>query len=127
MNSSPLSIAIIGASNRRHKYGNKAVRAYTERGDTVYPINPAQREIEGLTAYRSVLDVSNPIDIASFYVPPATGLNVIEEIAQKGIKRVLLNPGAESDALIRRCEELGLEVTIACSILLAGRSPGEFS
>ncbi len=121
-----MKIAIIGASNRRHKYGNKAVRAYQERGDEVFPINPAQSEIEGLKTYRSVLDVPSEIEIASFYVAPEIGLQVIEEVAQKGIKKVLLNPGAESDELLQRCDELGIEATVACSIILAGRSPSEF-
>lgn len=121
-----MKIAIIGASNRRHKYGNMAVRAYQERGDTVFPINPAQNEIEGLRTYRSVLDVPEEIDVASFYVQPEIGLQVIEEVAQKGIKKVLLNPGAHSDTLLQRCDELGIEATVACSIIMAGRSPAEF-
>ena len=122
-----MKIAIIGASNRRHKYGNMAVRAYKERGDEVFPINPAQNEIEGLKTYASVLQVPGEIDVASFYVAPEIGLPVIEEVAQKGIKKVLLNPGAQSDELLQRCEELGIEATVACSIILAGRSPREFN
>lgn len=119
------SIAIIGVSKDRSKYGNKALRAYAQRGDTVYPIHPAQPEVEGLKTYASVLDVPQPIDVATFYVSPAVGLKVIEECAQKGIKRVLLNPGAESDELLQRAAELGIEATVACSILLAGRTPSE--
>lgn len=120
------AIAIIGASRDRSKYGNKAVRAYQQRGDAVYPVNPHESEIEGLAAYPSVLNIPNPVDVASFYVPPETGLQVIEEVAQKRIKKVLLNPGSENDRLLRRCEELGLDATVACSILLAGRTPSEF-
>jgi len=120
------SIAIIGASTDRAKYGNKAVRAYHERGYTVFPIHPAQNEIEGLPVYKSVLDVPDSIDVASFYVAPAVGLNVIEEVARKGIRQVLLNPGAESEELLRRAEELGVAATVACSILLVGRRPSEF-
>ncbi len=120
------SIAIIGASRDRSKYGNKAVRAYQQRGDAVYPVNPHESEIEGIGAYPSVLNIPDPIDVVSFYVLPEIGLQIIEEVAQKGIKKVLLNPGAQSDELLRRCEELGLEATVACSILLAGRTPSEF-
>ena len=120
------AIAIVGASTRRHKYGNMAVRAFKERGDTVYPINPHEKEIEGLPAYKSVLDIPDAVNMASFYVSPGVGLQVIEEVAQKGIKRVLLNPGAESDELIQRCKELGIEAVLTCSIILAGRSPSEF-
>jgi len=120
------AIAIIGASNRRHKYGNMAVRAFKERGDTVFPINPHESQIEGLPVYKSVLDIPDAVDVASFYVSPSVGLTLIEEVAQKGIKRVLLNPGAQSDQLLHRCEELGIDATVACSIILAGRSPSEF-
>jgi uncharacterized protein len=121
------SIAIIGASANRSKYGNKAVRAYHERGYTVYPIHPAQTEVEGLPAYKSVLDVPDAIDVATFYVSPSVGLKVIEEVARKGIREVLLNPGAESDELLQRAKELGIEATVACSILAVGRYPSEFA
>jgi acyl-CoA synthetase (NDP forming) len=121
-----MSIAIIGASSNRAKYGNKALRAYLQTGQTVYAINPHHSVIEGVRCYASVLDVPEAIDTASFYVPPHIGLQVLEEVARKGIPRVLLNYGAESAALLQRAEELGIEATITCSILLAGRSPEKF-
>ena len=76
-------VAVIGASNNRRKFGNRAVRAYVEQGYTVIPINPHEREVEGLQAYASVLDVPGPIDMASFYVPPEIGERVIEEVARE--------------------------------------------
>ncbi len=120
------SIAIIGASAKRSKFGNKAVRAYQAGGYTVYPIHPAQSEVEGLPVYKSVLDVPEFIEVASFYVSPAVGLNVIEEVARKGIRQVILNPGAESAELLHRAAELGITATVACSILAIGRHPSEF-
>ena len=33
-------VAVIGASNDRRKFGNRAVRAFVEQGHTVVPINP---------------------------------------------------------------------------------------
>ncbi|HVF11213.1 MAG TPA: CoA-binding protein, partial [Abditibacteriaceae bacterium] len=120
------SIAIIGASARRAKFGNKAVRAYHEGGYTVYPIHPVHSEVEGLAVYKSVLDVPEPIDVASFYVSPAVGLRVIEDVARQGIGQVILNPGAESAELLRRAAELGIEAIVTCSILAIGRHPSEF-
>ena len=121
-----MNIAVIGASTRRSKYGNKCLRAYKERGDTVYPIHPTFKEVEGLKAYSSVLDVPGEIEVASFYVPSQVGIGVLEECAQKGIKRVLLNYGAESDEILNRAQELGIETKVTCSIILAGRTPSEF-
>ena len=45
---SPASVAVIGASRHRHKFGNKCVRAVQHRGYRVYPVNPYASEIGGL-------------------------------------------------------------------------------
>jgi predicted CoA-binding protein len=116
-------VAVIGASNNRRKFGNRAVRAYKDRGYTVIPVNPHERQIEGLRAYRSVLEVPGTIDMASFYVPPSVGERVIEEVAAKGIAEVWLNPGAESDALIARARAMSIKPVVACSIIAIGQDP----
>jgi uncharacterized protein len=116
-------VAVIGASSDRRKFGNKAVRAFLRQGYDVVPINLHETQIEGLRTYRSVLDVPGPIDMATVYLPPDVGLQVIEEIAQKGIVEVWLNPGAESPAIIARAHALGLEPIEACSIVGIGEEP----
>ena len=120
------TVAVIGASNNRSKYGNKAVRAFASRGYTVYPINPHEVEVEGLKAYGSVGDVPGEIGMATFYVHPEVGLRVIDEVAAKGAGEVWLNPGAESDALVERARALGIEPILACSIVGIGLSPSAF-
>jgi predicted CoA-binding protein len=120
---SPRRVAVIGASNDRHKFGNKAVRAFVRRGYDVVPINPHETHVEGLRAFRSVLDVTGPIDMATVYVRPDIGLQIVTELAQKGITEVWFNPGADSPALIARARELGLDPIQACSIVGIGESP----
>ena len=117
----PRRVAVIGASIDRRKFGNKAVRAFLRRGYDVVQINPHEASIEGLTAYRSVLDVPGAIDMATIYVPPDVGLQVIDEVAQKGISEVWLNPGAESPVLVTRAHALGLDPIEACSIVGIGK------
>jgi predicted CoA-binding protein len=116
-------VAVIGASSDRRKFGNRAVRAFRERGYTVVPINPHEEEVEGLKTYASVLDVPGPIDMVSFYVPPDIGEQVIEDVARKKIAEVWLNPGAESDRLIARARALSIQPIIACSIVAIGKNP----
>jgi len=119
-------VAVIGASTDRQKFGNRAVRAYLEQGYTVVPINPHKPEIEGLKTYASVLDVPGTVDMASFYVPPEVGEQVIAEVAQKGVAEVWLNPGAESDALIARARSLSIKPIVACSVVAIGRDPHSY-
>ncbi len=116
-------VAVIGASSNRQKFGNRAVRAFLQQGFTVIPINPHETEVEGLKAYASVLDVPGPVDMASLYVPPEIGEQVIGEIARKGIGEVWLNPGAESDELIARARALQIQPIVACSIVAIGENP----
>jgi predicted CoA-binding protein len=116
-------VAVIGASSNRNKFGNRAVRAFRQQGYTVVPINPHEAEVEGLKTYASVLDVPGPIDMASIYLPPEIGEQVIEDIARKGIAEVWLNPGAESDSLIARAKALQIQPIVACSIVAIGQNP----
>jgi predicted CoA-binding protein len=121
-----LSVAVIGASQDRRKYGNKAVRAYLETGYTVFPVNPRETSIEGLRAYHSLAEIPDPIDFVSLYVPPAVGLKLLPEIAEKSPREVWLNPGSESDDLIEASADLHLRTIVACSIVALGMSPEDF-
>jgi predicted CoA-binding protein len=120
------TVAVIGASNNRRKFGNIAVRAFQYAGYKVIPITPAATEVEGLHAFASVLDVPEPIDMATVYVPPHVGEQVIGEIAEKGITEVWLNPGAASPRLLAQAHALGIRPIEACSIVGIGLSPSQF-
>ena len=119
-------VAVIGASRDRHKFGNKAVRAYRHRGYDVVPINPERGLIEGLPTYASVLDVPRSIDIATVYLQPTIGERVVNEIAQKEIREVWLNPGADAAAVVARARALGLHPILECSIVGIGESPASY-
>ena len=119
------SVAVIGASADREKYGNKAVRAYRKQGFRVFPVNPKGGEIEGLTAYPSIQAVPVRPDLISVYVPPELLLRMLPAIAAKGCSELWLNPGAESDEVLAEARRLGLNVIQACSILGVGERPAE--
>ena len=106
----PESVVIIGASADRSKFGNKAVRAFIQQGWTVYPVNPREHTIEGLKVYHSVLDIPGDVDLATLYLAPQRGIEVIADLGRKRIPKLLLNPGTESDELIERARQHGLEV-----------------
>lgn len=117
------TVAVIGASNDRSKYGNRAVRAYRAEGFEVYPVNLHEAQVEGLRAYASILDVPVDIDRATVYLPPEVTLGVLEDIARKGVRELFLNPGSEDSAVIARAQALGMLPILACSIVDIGRSP----
>lgn len=117
------TVAIIGASNDRAKYGNKSVRAHLQQGYTVFPINPKEAQIEGIPAFKSITDIPVRPDRVSLYLPPPLVVKVLPDIAAKGCDELWLNPGTESDEVLSEAKRLGLNVIQACSIIDVGISP----
>lgn len=117
------SVAVLGASANREKFGNKAVRAYAAQGYTVFPVNPRESSVEGWPAYRSLREIPQRPDVVSVYLPPAVGLSVLPDIAARGCNELWLNPGADDPQVVEAAERLGLTVIQACSIVGLGMSP----
>ncbi len=120
------TVAIVGASRDRQKFGNKAVRAFQARGYTVYPVNPHAGAVEGLAAFASVADIPGRLDMVSIYLPPDEGLRVLPDLDPDRIGEVWFNPGASSTALVEAARARGLTVIEACSIVGIGLSPAGF-
>lgn len=120
------TVAVVGASSDRRKFGNKALRAYKAEGYRVIPVNPNEDEVEGIPTYGSVLDVPGHIDVATVYVQPDVALSLLPEFERKQIPEIWMNPGADSDEVLIEAHRLKLNVIAACSIIAIGRNPGSF-
>ena len=121
------TVAILGASADRSKFGNKSVRAHAQAGYEVFPVNPKGGQIEGLTVYRSLAEVPlEHLSRISVYLPPPVGLAALEEIATKGSDEVWFNPGSESAEILARARSLGINAIADCSIVDLGVSPAQF-
>ena len=120
------TVAILGASSDRSKYGNVSVRAHLQQGYDVYPVNPKGGQIEGLTVYATLSDVPvEQLDRVSVYLPPPVVIKLLPEIAKKGCRELWLNPGSESEEVVAEAQRLGLEPIIACSIIGVGLRPSD--
>lgn len=124
------TVAVIGASNDRRKFGNKAVRAFLRSGYKVIAVNPnlaaVGETVEGCDTYGTVLDVPHDIDLATLYVQPQIGQDVVLSIAEKNIPELWVNPGAESVELRERSRQQGIVVREQCSIIAIGQSPADY-
>lgn len=87
----PQSIAVVGASRGR-KIGGLAVRYLLLAGykGKIFPVNPTEREILGLTAYPSVKDIPGSVDYVIIMVPAAVVPGVIDDCVAKRVKVVQL-------------------------------------
>lgn len=121
------TIAVLGASKDRSKFGNKCVRAYREAGWEVFPVNLGSADpIEGLATHRKLTEVPGDLDRISVYLPPPVTLELLGDIEAKGAKEVWLNPGAADARVLDEARRRGLNVRPGCSIVDIGMSPGQF-
>jgi predicted CoA-binding protein len=102
--------AVAGASNDRAKYGNRVLRAYQHKGWKVFPVNPREPVIEGLTAYPDLKSLPEKPRGVSIITPPAVTERIVRDAADAGARFVWMQPGAESPEAIRLARERGLEV-----------------
>jgi acyl-CoA synthetase (NDP forming)/GNAT superfamily N-acetyltransferase len=91
----PRSVAVVGASNDPGKVGH-AVFANLLRGNfdgTLYPINPEARHVGGVPAFRSVLDVPDPLDLVVVAVPAPAVVEVVHQCASRGVRGLVVLSG----------------------------------
>lgn len=116
---SATSFAVIGASSDRRKFGNKVLRCYLQHHKTVYPVNPHETMIEGIPCVRQLSDLPQAVQSISVVTPPAITEKIVEQAIIHKIKNIWLQPGAESDAAIKKCQQSGINIIAGGPCLLA--------
>jgi 4-hydroxybutyryl-CoA synthetase (ADP-forming) len=88
---SPKSIAIIGASDKRGSVGS-TITSNIMNGFTgsVYPVSPSRETVFYKKAYKTVLDIPKPVDLAVIVIKNTLVANVLEECGKKKIKGVII-------------------------------------
>jgi len=115
------SVAVVGASRDRGKYGNIVYRRLRELGVRVYAVNPSASTIEGDPSYPGLDRLPDRVEGAVIVVPPAETEKIVRQAAAAGIRSVWMQPGAESRDAVRYCEESGLCVISNACILVESR------
>lgn len=113
------TIVVLGASDNPKRYSYKAVKILKEKGFRVIPVHPILKEIEGLPVLASLDDVSGSVDVLSVYVRPEVFLGIMASVEDLKPKRVILNPGTQSPAVLMALEGLCIPYYQGCTITMA--------
>jgi acetyltransferase len=103
----PKKVAVIGASSKELSIGNRVIKNLIDFGfkGEIYPINPKADEIRGITAYKSIMDCPDNIDVVHMVIPAKFVPQAVEDCGKKGVKHIIINSGgfsetgAEGDAI----------------------------
>jgi len=95
----PRGVAVIGASSKELHIGNRVIKNLIDFGyqGDIYPINPKADEIRGVKAYKSILDVEGPVDVAHMVIPAKFVPMAFEDCGKKGVKHIIINSGGFSE------------------------------
>ncbi len=117
-------VAVLGASPKKERYSNKAIQMLRSHGHRVIPVNPGHKKIDGLPVVGRLTDIPQPVDTVTVYVGPDHIGPLIPDIVKLKPARVILNPGAESDELVKALNRAKIPHLEACTLVLL--STGQF-
>lgn len=112
------TVAVVGASPKPERYSNRACRLLLEHDHTTYAVSPRGSDIEQATGVRNLREISEPIDTVTMYVGPAKQEPIIEDIIASNPRRVIFNPGTESEAHEQKLKNHGIDVVHACTLVM---------
>jgi predicted CoA-binding protein len=118
------ALAIVGVSRSGRKFGNIALRTLSAKGLRVYPIHPFMQAVEGVRCYRRFRDLPEPVGAVLVVVPPSQAVQVVRDAAEAGIKKVWLQQGAESAAVLQACKDAGVNPVYGECILMFAHPAG---
>jgi len=98
------SIAIIGVSRDKKKFGYIIYKELLNRNKHVYPVNPLINEIDGFPCVPEIKSLKQIPELVVSVVKPHVTLQIIKENHQKGIKYFWLQPGSQSKEVIEFCD-----------------------
>jgi len=113
--------AIVGSFRNESKYAYKILKTLIKKGYEVYPVNPSLDDVDGIKCYKRISDIPFNIDVANLVTPPSVSEAIVKECWKKSIKRVWLQPGAESEAAIKFCRDNGIDVIYGLCVMVESR------
>ncbi|EHR62452.1 bifunctional acetate--CoA ligase family protein/GNAT family N-acetyltransferase [Saccharomonospora cyanea] len=88
----PRSVAVIGASTDSTKIGYAVLSNLlaADFAGPVYPVNPEHVSVRGVRAYKSVLEIPDPVDLAVVAVPAEAVESVLDGALTKGVQTLVI-------------------------------------
>jgi predicted CoA-binding protein len=106
------TIAVVGASSKRDRPSHAIMKILIAAGFRVIPVTPREKTVLGRTAYPSLSDVPEPIDIVDVFRPADQTPAIADEAVRVGAKALWLQLGISNDDAAARAKAGGLVVVM---------------
>lgn len=106
------TIAVVGISDKPERDSYRVAQFMLSRGYTVYPINPAVKEVLGLPAYPSLTALPHLVELVDIFRKSEYVLPIVEEAIQKGARAIWMQIGVINSTATQKALDAGLEVVM---------------
>jgi hypothetical protein len=113
--------AVVGVSRDPEKYGHQVYRDLLNAGYRVYCVNPNADKVLGNKCFPNLEVLPVKPDVVDVVVPPKITEQLVKTCKKLGITKVWMQPGSESEAAIRFCEENSIEVVHGVCVMVERR------
>lgn len=118
------TFALAGVSRNGKKFGNSALAELKQKGYKVLVVHPEAQQVDGEHCYPSLAALPETADGVVLVVPPAQTEKMVQEAYASGIRRVWMQPGAESPAAIKFCQEHDMQAITGECIMMYPKANG---
>ncbi|MFW5760839.1 MAG: CoA-binding protein [Cyclobacteriaceae bacterium] len=116
--------AIAGVSRNKHKFGNTIFKELKNKNFDIVPISPNMDSFEGEKCYYSVGDLPSDVEALIIVTKPEASLTLLKEAANKGIRNIFLQQGAQNKEIIEYAESTGINLICQQCILMFANPSG---
>jgi len=106
------TIAVVGLSPKATRPSYQVAQYLVENGYEIFPVNPGQESILGLTCYPNLQSVPAQIDLVDIFRNPRDVPEVVDSAIEVGAKIVWMQLGIIHEAAAEKARAAGLVVVM---------------
>jgi len=104
------TIAVVGLSDKPDRLSNQIAAYLKQHGYRIIPVNPTITAALGETAYPSLREIPERVDVVQIFRKPDDVPPVVEDAIAIGAKVVWMQPGIVNEEAATRAKAAGLKV-----------------
>ena len=108
---------VLGASTNPIRYSNTAVQRLLQGGFDVVPVGIKEGDISGVPIQKGQ-PLLEDVHTITLYLNPQRQKAYYDYILSLRPERIIFNPGTENPELIKLAREKGIEVEMACTLVM---------
>lgn len=121
----PKRFALVGLSRDPKKFSRAVFNDLSKKGYEIFPVNPQMEEVEGKKCYATLNDLPQDVTHALIMTPKKETSEVVLQAAERGMKHIWIQQGAETDDALNLAKEKNIEVVQkACIYMFAEPTAG---